>query len=100
MSDKIKLENIVRGRKEAKHEHPCSRLARFCPECGEDLTEEVITTEYVCSGCRHLVGADEKFCPSCGEPLVASGNVEHYGRKDQLISEAEFQVKKKLLRRV
>lgn len=71
--DKIKLENIAE--------------VGFDTETGDAFVN--FTEEYVCGGCRHLVGKDDKYCPFCGGPLENSGKVEHYYGRRQL-TDTEF----------
>jgi len=52
-----------------------------------------LVTEYVCEGCRELVGKDDKVCWQCGENLGQSELVEHYHRGERLTDE-EYQRRK------
>ena len=84
MSKIIKLENIVKV-----------DGSNFDRQTGKPITEKV-TEEYVCEGCRHLVGATDKFCWQCGEPLEESSKVEHY-HKGEKLSGTKFKERKALL---
>lgn len=99
MAKRIKLENITEQRK--PHEHLTLLLTGaigFCPTCGENIIEEVITDEIVCSNCRCLLESDWEFCPICGEKVEESDLVEHY-HKDKQIDNTEFKTKAKSLKR-
>jgi len=90
--DKVKLENIRQTQK-AHPQHKTEPRDIFCRTCGQELVEEIVTEEYVCSGCRHLVGIDDDFCWFCGSKLEQTGRVEHYHRGKQL-TDGEFVTKK------
>ncbi len=96
MLKKIKLENIVVRQK--LHQHPIyPDYARYCPECGESVEEEVIIDEFICENCRHLVGENEKFCWSCGNPLETSLVVEHW-HKGKKLPDEEFEKRKETIK--
>lgn len=60
------------------------------PKKGE---AEQPTEEYVCGGCRELVGKDDKVCWQCGEKLEPSEMVEHY-HKGEKLSNSKFKERK------
>ena len=74
MSDRIKLENIHTG--------------LFDRQTGDEKT--VITTEYKCSNCHHLVRQQDQYCWRCGESIQDSALVEHW-HKSKVLNEAQFQ---------
>ena len=51
--------------------------AKFCSECGTDLTSE--TQTIVCPKCGHENVAGVKFCNECGESLGAERQKKAYG---------------------
>ena len=54
-----------------------------------------LVDEYVCGGCRHLVGRDDKVCWQCEERLTQSTLIEHYHRGVKL-SNDEFNKAKRM----
>lgn len=92
MAKIIKLEYIATRQK--AHKHPVPRDAFYCSECGEGLLGERAIEEYICGGCRHLVGKDDKFCLNCGEPLQKPFVAECHDTNGAELSEAQFKKKK------
>ena len=52
---------------------PGEGMARYCPDCGAELGEEVVHyITYRCSHCMRIIDQHCAFCPYCGEKKEAS----------------------------
>ena len=43
--------------------------AKFCPNCGSKVDEDVLKQPHTCVKCHTPMPAEALFCPNCGEPV-------------------------------
>lgn len=43
--------------------------AKFCPNCGSKVDEDVLKQPHTCVKCHTPTPAESLFCPNCGEPV-------------------------------
>ncbi|MDD5510921.1 MAG: zinc ribbon domain-containing protein [Dehalococcoidales bacterium] len=79
---------IIKAKQKAHPHITPDRKTMFCPECGESLHDIQIINEYVCSGCRFVVGESDKFCWHCGEELKGLSEVHYWCNNNELDHEA------------
>lgn len=79
---------IIKANQKA-HTHAIThKKTMFCPECGEGLHAFEIANDYVCSGCRFVVGKNDKFCGNCGEVLEGLQTTHYFCNYSELDKEA------------
>jgi hypothetical protein len=67
-------------------EHENAPGARFCEQCGADLTAppeaaEPEATELICANCGEANALEARFCKACGEALAAEEAAAKAGKK-------------------
>ncbi len=63
-------------------EHENTPGARFCEQCGADLTAPALEPEeLVCASCGEVNTPEARFCKACGESIVGEGEIEETVRK-------------------
>lgn len=46
--------------------------AKFCPNCGNKIDENVLKQSRICVKCHTPIPAEALFCPNCGEPISSA----------------------------
>jgi len=84
----IKIPLQIIHAKQKPHIHEVSKMALFCPDCGEPLYEFAIENRWICEHCKFALSETAKYCHICGTEFTSMGAAKYWCLGSELDKEA------------